>query len=65
MSDSVDVSGGISAGRGIELTLSECSMLSITAPAGQTALVFAAVFVIVWVGAAVVTLNAQLLGGTM
>ena len=40
-------------------------MLSFTAPQGQTALVFAAVFVVVWVGAAVVTLNAQLLGGTM
>jgi hypothetical protein len=40
-------------------------MLSISAPAGQTALVFAAVFVIVWVGAAVVTINAQLLGGKM
>ena len=31
----------------------------------QTALVFAAVFVIVWVGAGVVTLNAALLGGKM
>jgi hypothetical protein len=40
-------------------------MLSISAPPGQTALVFAAVFVIVWLGAAIVTLNAQLLGGTM
>ena len=40
-------------------------MLSFTAPEGQTALVFAAVFVVIWVGAAVVTLNAQLLGGTM
>lgn len=40
-------------------------MLSFTAPPEQGALVFAAVFVVVWVGAAVVTLNAQLLGGTM
>ena len=43
------------------LTLS--IMLSITAPEDQKALVFAGVFVIVWIGAAVVTLNAQLLGG--
>ena len=35
------------------------------APNGQQSLVFASVFVIVWVGAAVVTLNAQLLGGKM
>lgn len=35
------------------------------APDGQKSLVFASVFVIVWVGAAVVTLNAQLLGGKM
>ncbi|KAJ8601747.1 hypothetical protein CTAYLR_006741 [Chrysophaeum taylorii] len=39
--------------------------LCITAPEPQRALVFAAVFVVVWVGAAVVTLNAQLLGGTI
>ena len=45
------------------LTLS--IMLSITAPEDQKALVFAGVFVIVWIGAAVVTLNAQLLGGTI
>lgn len=45
------------------LTLS--IMLSITAPEDQTALVFAGVFVIVWIGAAIVTLNAQLLGGTI
>lgn len=38
-------------------------MLSLTAPADQAALVFAAVFVVVWCGAAIVTLNAQLLGG--
>ena len=40
-------------------------LLSIKAPEGQTTLVFAAVFVIVWVGAAVVTVNAQLLGGNL
>ncbi len=37
--------------------------LSIGAPEDQSALVFAAVFVIVWCGAGVVTLNAALLGG--
>lgn len=40
-------------------------VLSITAPGNTASLVFAAVFVIVWVGAAAVTLNAQLLGGTI
>ncbi|CAM9178129.1 unnamed protein product [Choristocarpus tenellus] len=40
-------------------------MLSVTAPADQGTLVFAAVFVVVWCGAAIVTLNAQLLGGTI
>lgn len=40
-------------------------LLSVTAPEEQGALVFAAVFFVVWFGAAVVTLNAQLLGGTM
>lgn len=38
-------------------------LLSLSAPAGQASLVFASVFVIVWAGAAVVTVNAQLLGG--
>ena len=46
-----------------------CLLLSIItsarAPAGQQSLVFAGVFVLVWVGAAVVTLNAKLLGGKM
>ena len=46
-----------------------CLVLSIItssgAPDGQQSLVFASVFVLVWVGAAVVTLNAQLLGGKM
>ena len=41
------------------------SVLSRTAPGDQAPLVFALVFVIVWCGAAIVTLNAQLLGGTM
>ena len=38
-------------------------VLSATAPQGQASLVFASVFIVVWGGAAVVTLNAQLLGG--
>ena len=46
-----------------------CLVLSIItsarAPSGQHSLVFAGVFVLVWVGAAVVTLNAKLLGGKM
>mmetsp|Transcript_15772 Transcript_15772/g.21676 ORF Transcript_15772/g.21676 Transcript_15772/m.21676 type:complete len:196 (+) Transcript_15772:23-610(+) len=41
------------------------TILSITAPGESGSLVFAAVFVIVWFGAAAVTLNAQLLGGTI
>jgi hypothetical protein len=41
------------------------SSLSITSPRDQSALVFAAVFVIVWCGAGVVTLNAALLGGNI
>lgn len=41
------------------------TMLSIRAPQGQASIVFAAVFVIVWCGAAVVSLNAQLLGGNV
>ncbi len=45
------------------LTLS--IMLSLTAPESQKALVFAGVFVLIWFGSAIVTLNAQLLGGTM
>ena len=47
--------------------LAVCLTLSIAlsagAPESQRALVFAAVFVVVWAGAAIVTLNAQLLGG--
>jgi hypothetical protein len=41
------------------------SMLSVTAPAEQSAMVFTGVFVVIWVGAAIVTINAQLLGSTM
>ncbi|KAJ3186608.1 Yip1 member 6 [Gaertneriomyces sp. JEL0708] len=37
--------------------------LSVRAPAGQSPIVFTTVFVIVWCGAAVVTLNSKLLGG--
>jgi len=40
-------------------------LLSIKAPVGQASLVFAAVFCAVWLGSAVVTVNAQLLGGTI
>ncbi len=41
------------------------TILSITAPGDTASLVFAAVFVIVWFGAVAVTVNAQLLGGTI
>ena len=40
-------------------------LLSIKAPVGQASLVFAAVFCAIWFGSAVVTVNAQLLGGTI
>lgn len=40
-------------------------MLSFSAPKNQSALVFAIVFAIIWIGAVVVTVNAQLLGGTL
>jgi hypothetical protein len=39
--------------------------LSWSAPDDQTSLVFAAVFVIFWCGAGIVTLNGALLGGNM
>jgi hypothetical protein len=39
--------------------------LSFTAPSDSTSLVFATVFVVVWAGAVAVTLNAQLLGGSI
>jgi len=41
------------------------SSLSWGADQGQSAIIFSAVFVIVWVGSAVVTINASLLGGHM
>jgi hypothetical protein len=41
------------------------SSLSFAASTDQIALVFASVFVIVWCGAGIVTLNAALLGGNM
>jgi hypothetical protein len=40
-------------------------LLSLKAPVGQASLVFATVFVAVWLGSAVVTINTQLLGGTI
>eukprot|EP00565_Helicotheca_tamesis_P008415 CAMPEP_0185723898 /NCGR_PEP_ID=MMETSP1171-20130828/577_1 /TAXON_ID=374046 /ORGANISM="Helicotheca tamensis, Strain CCMP826" /LENGTH=246 /DNA_ID=CAMNT_0028391665 /DNA_START=84 /DNA_END=821 /DNA_ORIENTATION=+ len=40
-------------------------ILSFKAPSQQASAVFAAVFVAIWVGSAVVTINAQLLGGTI
>jgi hypothetical protein len=40
-------------------------LLSFKAPVGQASLVFAAVFCAVWIGSSVVTVNAQLLGGTI
>ena len=47
------------------LCLALAVILSFKAPPNQASLVFAAVFCAVWVGATVVTLNAQLLGGTI
>jgi len=41
------------------------SLLSLTAPHGQSSLVFAIVFVFIWIGAILVALNAVLLGGKM
>jgi len=38
-------------------------MLSATAPPSQSAIVFTGIFVIVWCGAGVITLNSKLLGG--
>mmetsp|Transcript_2596 Transcript_2596/g.4191 ORF Transcript_2596/g.4191 Transcript_2596/m.4191 type:complete len:249 (-) Transcript_2596:125-871(-) len=40
-------------------------LLSFKAPVGQASLVFATVFCAVWFGSAVVTINTQLLGGTI
>lgn len=42
-----------------------CRVLGYNAKSGQSAMVFAGVFIIVWVGSAIVTINAQLLGGNM
>lgn len=42
-----------------------CSILSTNGPAAQSVPIFTGVFVIVWVGAAIVTLNAKLLGGSV
>ncbi|CAI5746940.1 unnamed protein product [Peronospora destructor] len=39
--------------------------LSVTAPAAQSAMVFTGVFIVIWVGAAIVTINAQLLGSSI
>jgi hypothetical protein len=41
------------------------SVLGLNAPGDSASVVFAAVFVIVWAGAAAVTVNAQLLGGSI
>lgn len=47
------------------LCLALAVLLSFKAPTDQASLVFAAVFCAVWVGGTVVTVNAQLLGGTI
>lgn len=41
------------------------SLLSVRAPDAQAVPIFTGVFVIVWLGAAIVTLNAKLLGGAV
>lgn len=41
------------------------SVLSIKAPDNQAVAIFTGVFVIVWLGAAIVTMNARLLGGAV
>eukprot|EP01105_Mastigella_eilhardi_P024121 TRINITY_DN6224_c1_g1_i1.p1 TRINITY_DN6224_c1_g1~~TRINITY_DN6224_c1_g1_i1.p1 ORF type:complete len:254 (-),score=73.52 TRINITY_DN6224_c1_g1_i1:64-825(-) len=40
-------------------------VLSTSAPGGQVALVFAIVFVLVWLGGCIITINAALLGGSI
>jgi protein YIPF6 len=45
--------------------LSLAVILSFKAPTNQASLVFAAVFCLVWFGSTVVTINAQLLGGSI
>lgn len=47
------------------LCLSLSVLLSFKAPPDQASLVFAAVFSAVWIGSTIVTINAQLLGGTI
>jgi hypothetical protein len=47
------------------LCLALAVLLSLKAPTNQSSLVFAAVFCSVWAGGTVVTVNAQLLGGTI
>ncbi|KAJ2964738.1 hypothetical protein NQZ79_g326 [Umbelopsis isabellina] len=47
------------------LCLALAITLSAEAPADQAVAIFTGVFVIVWLGAAVVTLNAKMLGGTV
>lgn len=47
------------------LCLLLASILAFKAPGQQAGLIFSAVFVLVWVGAAVVTLNAKFLGSTL
>ncbi|RKO89707.1 hypothetical protein BDK51DRAFT_1791, partial [Blyttiomyces helicus] len=39
--------------------------LSLTAPDGQSSKMFTTIFVVVWCGAGVVTVNSKLLGGKM
>lgn len=47
------------------ICLSLSVILSFKAPSNESALVFASVFCLVWLGSMVVTINAQLLGGTI
>lgn len=47
------------------ICLSLSVILALKSPRGQEHLVFASVFVVVWLGSGIVTLNAQLLGGTI
>ncbi|KAI9141958.1 Yip1 domain-containing protein [Paraphysoderma sedebokerense] len=47
------------------LCLALSIILSVTAPEGQPALVFTTIFVIVWCGAGMVTVNSKLLGGKL
>jgi hypothetical protein len=41
------------------------SRLSMTAPSDQSTTVFTGVFVVIWCGAGMVTVNSKLLGGKM